>query len=158
MSQEKGSSAVLEGSREIVTTRLFDAPRELVFEAWTDPQHIGQWWGPNGFTTTTIEMNVKEGGIWKFVMHGPDGVDWENLIQYIEVVKPERLVFSHGDFSKEHFRSVVTFVEKGDQTELTLRSIFPTEAARDYVVKEVGAIEGAKQTLQRLAEYLANAR
>ena len=73
---------------EIVTTRLLNAPRALVFEAWTDPHHVAQWWGPNGFTNTIHEMDVTPGGVWRFVMHGPDGVDYPNRIVYIEVVNP----------------------------------------------------------------------
>lgn len=68
--------------REIVITRVFDAPREQVFDAWTDSEHVSQWWGPNGFTTTTHEMDVRPGGVWRFIMHGPDGVDYKNRIVY----------------------------------------------------------------------------
>ena len=85
--------------REIVTTRLFDAPRERVFDAWVDSAHIGRWFGPNGFTTTTESMDVRPGGVWRFVMRGPDGVDYPNHITYSEVVRPERLVYVHGDDS-----------------------------------------------------------
>ena len=72
-------------NRELVTTRIFDAPREIVFKMWRDPKHVGEWWGPRGFTTTTDVMNVKPGGVWRFVMHGPDGRDYKNEIVYIEV-------------------------------------------------------------------------
>ena len=85
------TSAAGAAAREIVAARVFDAPRELVFDAWTDPEHVAQWWGPNGFTNTIHEMDVRPGGVWRFVMHGPDGVDYNNKIVYIEVVKPERL-------------------------------------------------------------------
>ena len=80
--------------REIVLTRVFDAPREVVWKAWTDPQHIVKWWGPNGFTDTIETMAVRPGGTWKHVMHGPDGTDYANNSRYLEVVKPERLVYS----------------------------------------------------------------
>ena len=82
--------------REIVLSRLIDAPQELVFDAWTDPEQVGQWWGPSGFTTTTHKMEVKPGGVWRFVMHGPDGRDYQNKITYLEIVPPERLVYRHG--------------------------------------------------------------
>ncbi len=78
-------------ARTIVTTRVFDAPRDLVFEAWTNPKHLVQWWGPDGFTTTTRAIDVRPARVWRFVMHGPDGVDYENRIVYEEIVKPERL-------------------------------------------------------------------
>ena len=72
--------------REIVVMRLFDAPRELVFAAWTDPKHLAQWWGPTGFSTTTRSIDIRSGGVWRFVMHGPDGRDYENRITYVEIV------------------------------------------------------------------------
>jgi uncharacterized protein YndB with AHSA1/START domain len=142
--------------REIVTTRLFDAPRELVFRAWTDAEHIGEWWGPKGFTTTTHEIDVRPGGAWRFVMHGPDGVDYDNKIVYLEIVEPERMVYVHGDEGDpDQFQTTVTFEEQGAKTKLTLRALFRSAAERDHVVKEFGAIEGAKQTLDRLGAYLA---
>ena len=70
---ETRKDATLVGDREIVATRIFDAPRELVWKVWTEQEHIGQWWGPKGFTTTTYSMDVRPGGVWRFVMHGPDG-------------------------------------------------------------------------------------
>ena len=76
--------------REIVSARVFDAPRELVWKAWVDPKHVAQWWGPKGFTNTIHEMDVRPGGVWRFAMHGPDGTDYKNEIVFIEVVRPER--------------------------------------------------------------------
>jgi uncharacterized protein YndB with AHSA1/START domain len=139
--------------REIVATRVFDAPRELVFQMWTDPKHVAQWWGPKGFTTTTYEMDVRPGGVWRFVMHGPDGVDYQNKIVYIEIVKPERLVYSHSGGAQ--FRSTVTFAEQGGKTKLTVRMLFESATELDRVVKKFGAIEGLNQTLDRLEEHLA---
>jgi uncharacterized protein YndB with AHSA1/START domain len=81
--------------REMVITRVINAPRALVFKAWTKPAHIGNWWGPRGFTTTTHSMDVRPGGEWRFVMHGPDGTDYQNRIVDLEVVEPERLVYDH---------------------------------------------------------------
>lgn len=143
--------------REIVVTRVLDAPRELVFEAWTDPEHIGSWWGPRGFTTTTHEMDVRPGGVWRLTMHGPDGTDYPNYIVYREVVRPERLAYAHGSQPGEpaDFDVTVTFADEGGKTRITMRSLFPSAAARDFVVKEYGAIEGAHQTLDRLQEHLA---
>ena len=82
--------------RSIIGMREFDAPRDLVFSAWTDPKHLAQWWGPNGFTTTTHSFDFRAGGTWRFVMHGPDGRDYQNLITFEEVVRPERIVYRHG--------------------------------------------------------------
>jgi uncharacterized protein YndB with AHSA1/START domain len=140
-------------NREIVITRVLNAPRELVFKAWTEPEHLVNWWGPNGFTNTFHEVNIKPGGVWRFTMHGPDGMDFPNLITFTEVVKPERLVYEHGSGEEgdpNKFNVVVTFEVLGDQTRLTMRSIFATAAARDYVIKEFGAIEGGNQTIDRL--------
>jgi uncharacterized protein YndB with AHSA1/START domain len=147
-----------EQDRTIVTTRVLDAPRELVFEAWTDPKHLVKWWGPNGFTTTVRAIDVRPGGVWRFVMHGPDGVDYENRIVYDEIVKPERLVYRHSggdDVEPVQFQTTVTFEDLGGKTRLTMRAVFPSAAERNRVAEEYGAIEGAEQTLGRLAAHLA---
>src|ERR1700748_2358154 len=81
--------------RTITATRIFDAPRELVWEAWTDPHHVAQWWGPNGFTNTIHSMDVRPGGEWDFIMHGPDGTDYKNRIVYREIVPLKKIVFDH---------------------------------------------------------------
>jgi uncharacterized protein YndB with AHSA1/START domain len=152
------SPATEPSDREIVFTRLFDAPRELVWEAWTDPQQVVQWWGPRGFTTTTHEMAVRPGGVWRFIMHGPDGTDYPNKIVYTEVVPPERLAYTHGSDDGDEsgqFQVTVTFTDQDGKTRLTMRSLFASAEERDKVVKEYGAIEGGNQTLDRLAEHLA---
>lgn len=144
--------------REIVISRLLDAPRELVWKVWTEPEHVAKWWGPNGFSTTIEEMDVRPGGVWRQTLHGPDGTHYPNKSVFIEVVKPQRIVFKHGG-SKEGAQGVTftatwTFEAVGNQTRVTMRSIFPTAADRDRVVREFGAVEGGKQTLSRLADYL----
>jgi uncharacterized protein YndB with AHSA1/START domain len=143
--------------REIVLSRLLDAPRELVWQAWVDPKQVVQWWGPLGFTTTTQEMAVTPGGMWRFVMHGPDGTDYKNKIIFTEVVKPERLVYRHaGEEATEDvkFHVTVTFEAQGRKTLLTMRSLFETAQERDEVVTKYGAIEGGQQTLERLAAHV----
>ncbi len=143
--------------RSIIATRVYDAPRELVFEVWTDPKHLSQWWGPDGFTTTTSAFDMRAGGVWRFVMHGPDGRDYENRITYDEIVKPERIVYHHGggdDVGPVQFRTTVTFEDLNGKTRLTLHAVFPSAAERDRVIKEYGADKGAVQTLSRLADYL----
>jgi uncharacterized protein YndB with AHSA1/START domain len=153
---EENSGAKISCDREIVATRVFKAPRELVFEVWTDPMHIAKWWGPNGFTLTIHEMDVRPGGVWQFVMHGPDGVDYQNKNVYIEVVKPERIVFSH--VSPPNFQMTATFArhgEKGAETKLTVRMLFETATERDKTIEKFGAIEGLNQTLGRLERELA---
>jgi uncharacterized protein YndB with AHSA1/START domain len=145
--------------REIVISREFNAPRELIWEVWTNPEHVANWWGPRGFTTTIEEMDVRPGGVWKHVMHGPDGANYPNQSVFKEVVKPERIVFSHGGRREGgpgvHFVSTWTFdVVEAGRTKVTIRMVFPSPEDRDFVVKEFGAIEGGKQTLERLAEHL----
>lgn len=149
--------------REIVLSREFDAPRELVWQAITDPKHMVLWWGPRGFTTTMEKMELRPGGIWKYIMHGPDGTDYPNHSIFQEIVAPERIVYAHGGGKKG--APSVDFVQTwtfealaGDRTKVTIRQVFPTAAHRGMVVKEYGAIEGGKQTLERLAEHLPNMR
>lgn len=145
--------------REIVVSRVFDAPRELVWAAWTDPRHVVHWWGPNGFTTTIEKMEVRPGGEWVHVMHGPDGTDFPNNSVFTEVVEPERICFIHGGKKKGdpevQFEATWTFEALGNNTRLTIHMVFPTAADRERVVRDYGALEGANQTLARLAEYLA---
>ena len=142
--------------REIVLSRVFDAPRELVFDAWTRPEHIAQWWGPRGFTTTTHSMDFRMGGVWRFVMHGPDGTDYPNDVRYTEIVRPERLAYDHGsdDGGDPNFSVVVTFADRGGSTEITMRMILAS-AEELRRMQEFGAVEGGKQTLDRLGEFLA---
>jgi uncharacterized protein YndB with AHSA1/START domain len=145
--------------REIVVTRVFNAPRELVFDAWTDPEQVVQWWGPRGFTTTIHAMDVRPGGVWRFIMHGPDGTDYDNKVVFLEVAKPERLVYNHGpgdESDSPQFHVTVNFQEDGGKTRLTLRLLFASTSERDRAV-EFGALEGGNQTLERLGEYLAKA-
>jgi len=154
----KNSPATLVGEREIAATRIFNAPRELVWKAWTERERIGNWWGPKGFTTTTYSMDVKPGGVWRFVMHGPDGRDYQNKITYVEVVEPERLVYKHGgdkDVEPVNFQVTVSFAEEDGKTRLEMRMVFPSANARDHIVQTYGAVEGLNQTLGRLGEDVA---
>jgi len=152
------SSMAESKDRELVFTRVFNAPRELVWKAWTEPRHVSQWWGPRGFTTTIHEMDVRPGGVWRQTMHGPDGVDYPNESVFVEVVKPERISYTlaggkKGEPSHE-LEQTWTFEAQGDKTKVTLRMLFPSAAAMEQIVKNYGAVEGATQTLDRLAEHL----
>jgi uncharacterized protein YndB with AHSA1/START domain len=138
--------------REITAVRIFNAPRELVFKLWTDPEHIVQWWGPAGFKNTIFEMDVRPGGRWRHIMHGPDGVDYKNESIYREVVEPERLVYEH--LSGPAFVSTVTFEDQGNKTKVSVQMLFETAELRRKTVEVFNAIEGLKQTLQRLADQL----
>jgi uncharacterized protein YndB with AHSA1/START domain len=150
--------------REIVSTRVFDAPRELVFKVWSDPQHLANWWGPKGFSTTTSLFEFKPGGVWRFVMHGPDGTDYQNKITFVEIVEPQRIIYRHGgdrgpedrDVEPVNFQVTVTFEREGaGRTRLHMRMVFPSAAAKNFTEEKYGAIEGQRQTLERLARYVA---
>jgi uncharacterized protein YndB with AHSA1/START domain len=143
--------------RSLSLTRIFDAPRELVWQAWTDPEHVVNWWGPDGFTNTNREMDVRPGGVWRFVMHGPDGTDYKNYIKFIEVVKPERLVYLHNgedETDDVHFQATILFDERDGKTHLSMQMVFKTAEELRHVVEEFGAEEGAHQHLANLAAYL----
>jgi uncharacterized protein YndB with AHSA1/START domain len=157
MTATPSSNVSSTADRQMVLTRLLDAPRELVFDVWTDPTHIDQWWGPRGFRNTTSEMEARPGGMWRYVMHGPDGTDFGNRIVYREIVKPERLVYDHGsdvDNDPDSFHVTVTFEEEGGKTKLTMRAVWKSAAAFAEVQK-FGVVEGGRQTMDRLEEYLA---
>ncbi len=144
--------------RSIVGTRIFDAPRELVFAAFSDPKHLAQWWGPIGFTTTTSSFDFRPGGVWRFVMHGPDGRNYENRVTYDEIVAPERIVYHHGggdDVEPVRFNTTVVFEDLGNnQTRIIWHGRFPTAEERARVIRDHGADKGLLQTLSRLAEHL----
>ena len=145
-----------DADRTLVLRRLVDAPRELVWEAWTDPKRLAQWFGPNGIRTTTRSLTAKAGGSWDFDMHAPDGKLYPNYHAYREVVRPERIVADVGSKpgGPAEFRSVVTFEDVGGRTLITMSAEFPTAEALRRVCEEVNAVEGGKQTLARLAAHL----
>jgi PhnB protein len=144
--------------REIVITRVLDAPRELVWEAITNPQHVVHWWGPDGFTNTLGRMDFRVGGVWEHIMHGPDGTNYPNKSTFTAIAKPEHIEYSHGGGHKgdhaAHYDATWTFEALGNRTRVTLRWIFPTADARDTAVKAYNAMEGGKQTQARLDDYL----
>lgn len=143
--------------REIVLSRVLDAPRELVFKAWTDKDHVTKWFAPKGFSTETKEIDVRVGGRWRFVLKGPDGKQWDSRIVYLEILAPERIVFDHGsdkDDDETRFRVTLTFDQQSDgKTVVTLRQLHPTKAQRDAGVG-FGAVEIGYTTLAKLAEHV----
>ena len=144
--------------REVRFSRLLDAPRELVWQAWTDPARIAAWWGPSGFRTTTQSFDLRVGGEWRHVMHGPDGTDYPNRTVFREIVPPSLLVYENGwdlPGAPLDFKSVVTFKAEGAKTRLTLHMAFYDAEAFKVAVERYGAIEGGMQHMARLAEYLA---
>lgn len=142
--------------REIVISRIIDAPRELVFEAFTEVRHLSRWWGPEGFTTTTRSFEFRPGGVWDFVMHGPDGTDYAEWITWAEIVPPERISLLHGESAGDPnaFQSVLTFEAAAAATRIQMRTVFPTKALRDEAVEKYHAVEGGQQTLAGLAAYV----
>ncbi len=153
------SSAVSEWAldREIVLSRVFDAPRELVFRVWTDQEHFAKWFGPRGCVTTVREADIRVGGRLRFDMRAPDGTVYDNRIEFLEIEPPSLLVFDHGsdkDDDPGRFRVTLTFDEQGAQkTVLTLRQLHPTAEQRARTIG-FGAVELGYQTLDKLAEHL----
>jgi uncharacterized protein YndB with AHSA1/START domain len=144
--------------RSIIGMREFDAPRDLVFAAWTDPEHLAQWWGPNGFTTTTHSFDFRPGGVWRFVMHGPDGRDYQNLVTFDEIARPERIVYRHGgtiDVEPVQFKTAVVFEDLGRRTRILWRGVFPSADERNRLIKDYGAAEGLVQTMARLDDFVS---
>ena len=147
--------------QELIFTRKFAAPAAKVFRAWTDPDQLVRWWGPRNFSLTIKAMEVTVGGIWEYILHGPDGVDYPNRAIFEEVEPPVRLVFfnSGGHVSDRHLtcRMVVTFEEKEGRTLVTLRMQFDTADALERAAAR-GAEEGGRESFDRLAEWLAGGR
>ena len=140
--------------REICISRLFNAPVELVWEVWTNPEHIKNWWGPNGFSNTITKMDVQPGGEWDLVMHGPDGTDYKNKNLFKEVVKHKKLVYEH--ISGPKFLATIEFESRGDKTFIHWRMLFESKEQLIQVVKTFKADEGLKQNVEKLEVYLQN--
>lgn len=147
-------------TNDITISRIIDAPRERVFDAWTNPASLDQWWGPQGFTTTTEKIDIRPGGAWQYVMRGPDGTDYPNYIVFDEIVRPERVTYSHGETEgrPDDFQTTVTFEDESDgRTRLTLRSVFKSAAMREQAM-QFGAVQGGYQTIDKLGEFVAEDR
>ncbi len=143
---------------KVIYKRYFDAPVDLVFDVWSSHEHLSKWWGPNGFTLTTIQMDFSNGGIWDFIMHGPDGTDYKNKIQFIEINKPHHIYYKHigdgGDTEDVHFQTRIIFESSGEGTNLTMEQEFPSKEELDRINKQYGAIEGGKQHTENLGNYI----
>jgi len=134
-------------------SRTLNAPVELVWEVWTNPEHIANWWGPNGFTNTISKMDVQKGGDWDLVMHGPDGADYVNKSVFEEVVRHKKIVYRH--ISWPSFTSTIEFDAQGEQTHINWHMLFESAEQFIEVVKKHGAVEGLKQNIAKLEAYLA---
>ncbi len=141
--------------REIVVERLIHTPRALVFKAFSDVEHIGNWWGPNGFKTTTHEFDFRIGGVWRHTMHGPDGTDYPNYSVFTEIREPELISYNCGTSPDEKFwfHSTISFEARGNDTNVRLRLLLASTDLYQEVIKH-GAVEGGQQTLERLEKHL----
>ena len=150
---EKNKSISNTEDREIKISRLLNAPIELVWHVWTNPDHIKNWWGPNGFSNTISKMEVKPGGEWNLIMHGPDGVDYVNKSVFTEVIKFKKLVYEH--LSHPKFVATIEFESFDNQTELNWHMLFESKDQFIQVVKTFKADEGLKQNIDKLQNYLS---
>jgi uncharacterized protein YndB with AHSA1/START domain len=139
-------------NREIVTTRVFDAPRELVFRAFTEPEHLAKWWGPHGFTTSTQEYDLRVGGKWLLVMHGPQGANYPGEFQFLEIERPDKIVLDHVSLPK--FRLTIFFEDLAGKTKVSFRQLFDT--AQTYRSVKHLAMPGNEQIFDKLAGELAS--
>jgi uncharacterized protein YndB with AHSA1/START domain len=146
-------------NREVVFSRVLDAPRALVWKVWSDVIHLHQWWGPDGFTTTTYEFDFSPNGVWRFVMHGPDGTDYPTRIVFREIVEPSLIVYENRwdlPGAPLEFMGVNTLDAAGEKkTKLSLRLTFADESAFKTAVERYGVPEGGTQTIDRLNDYVS---
>jgi len=141
-------------NRELLLTRRLKAPVSLVWEVWSDPKHIAQWWGPEGFTNTIHAMDFKPGGVWNLTMHGPDGTDYKNRSVFREIVPFKKIVYMHETGPK--FLATIRFEEMGEETQLTWHMLFETEEEFIQTVKTFKADVGLRQNIEKLSDYLLN--
>jgi uncharacterized protein YndB with AHSA1/START domain len=139
-------------NREMRITRTFKASIELMWEVWTNPEHIKNWWGPKGFTSTIHHMDFKEGGEWKLTMHGPDGTNYPNRSIFTEIIPFKKIVFEHFN---PHFITTVLFEANGEETHIDWTFLFDTAEMRETIVKAHKADEGQKQNVERLEKYIS---
>lgn len=148
MQQEKNNTK----DRELLLSRVLNAPIELVWEVWTNPVHIAQWWGPNGFTNTITKMDIRPGGEWDLVMHGPDGTDYKNKSVFKEVIRHKKIVYEH--ISGPKFVATIEFEAQGDKTAIKWHMLFESKEQFIQTVKTFKADEGLKQNVEKLDRYL----
>ncbi|MGY4691180.1 SRPBCC family protein [Salibacterium sp. K-3] len=162
---EAGSITTNIGDREFTLERIFDAPRELVFKAFTDPEHVSRWWAPGGFTMPVCKMDLRPGGIWHYCFESLEGErHWSRSI-YQEIVKPERIVYTDTFADEEanpiegmpENRVTVTFIEHEGKTKLTINVEFPSAQNLKAAI-DMGMMEGMKETINNLETHLKEAQ
>lgn len=138
--------------RELKISRELKAPVALVWEVWTDPEHIKNWWGPNGFTNTILKMDLRPGGEWDLIMHGPDGRDYKNKNIFKEIIKHKKIVYEHATGPK--FVATIEFEDRGKTTMISWHMLFETREEFIQTVKTFKADEGLRQNIEKLNEYV----
>lgn len=141
--------------RSLHISRKLKAPVEQVWEVWTDPSHIPNWWGPNGFTTTIQVMDIKKGGEWKLILHAPDGTNYPNRSVFTEIIPLKKIAFEHFN---PHFFTTILFKAEGDDTQIEWTMVFDSVEIFETVVKAHGADEGLRQNVEKLESYLSEIR
>ncbi|HEY0669663.1 MAG TPA: SRPBCC domain-containing protein [Sphingobacteriaceae bacterium] len=139
-------------NREMRITRTFKAPIDLMWEVWTNPEHLVQWWGPNGNTNTIQKMDFREGGEWKLTMHSADGKNYANRSIFKEIIPFKKIVFEHFN---PHFIATVLFESKGEETQIDWTVVFDSAEMHETLTKVYNAAEGQKQNLDKLEKYLS---
>ncbi|MFX3626114.1 MAG: SRPBCC domain-containing protein [bacterium] len=132
--------------------RIIDAPIEMVWRAWTEPDLIKEWWGPDGYSTTILKMEVRTEGVWELIMHGPDGTDFSNYTVFKEIVKHEKIVYRHE--SEPKFTTTALFKAIGSKTEMVWTMVFDTKEDLEGAIKNYGASEGLAQNIIKLENFL----
>lgn len=142
-------------NQEIVSTRIFESPCELVFRAWAEPEHLKNWWGPKGFTNTFNEFDFRVGGKWRFVMHGPEVGNYRNECEFIEIERPKLIAWKR--HSKPLFQVVATFEEvSANETKIVFRMIFETAEECDKIKKF--AVDKNEENFDKLETELTKMR
>jgi uncharacterized protein YndB with AHSA1/START domain len=137
----------------LITIKEANTTPEIIWAAWTDPEKVSKWWGPAGFVSTVEELHVRDGGKFKVVMHGPDGVDYPNIYEFNKVDKPRQLIYTNEgskQFGLEPFQSVVDLESIGDKTKITLTMRFTSEEEKQKHVQQFHAEDGSRELLERL--------
>jgi uncharacterized protein YndB with AHSA1/START domain len=141
--------------REMRITKTLIAPVDLIWETWTNPEHLVNWWGPDDFTSTIHKMEFQEGGEWKLTMHGPDGTNYPNRSIFREIIPFKKIVFEHFN---PHFITTVLFESKSEETRMDWTGLFDSVEMLETVIKVHKADEGQKQNIERLEKYLSKLR
>jgi uncharacterized protein YndB with AHSA1/START domain len=139
-------------NRALCITRMLSPPIDLVWAVWTNPKHIVNWWGSDGFTNTIHKMDFQEGGEWKLIMQGPDGTNYTNSSIFKEIIPFKKIVFEHFN---PHFITTVLFESRGEETEIDWAGLFDTAEMCETLIKVHKADEGQKQNIERLEKYLS---